>query len=388
MSIRARMTLSVFAVFLVGAIVIAFFMRSSYQDALDSAAQLTVSRAATIFSELLEADTAKLSATLTGLSGDDTYRALYLAKDREGLQAAAAPVFKQLKDEFQITHWYFETPETSATVFLRVHRPEQFDDGLKRKTYVKAVETKGFGTGLELGKTAVALRAVHPYYAEDGTTLIGYLELGQEIDTFLEQIKEQTGDEVAMLLKKDKMDEKAWGDYVAQKGLENSWADQDTYVLAGSTSDEVAKDVGDVDGVSVPAEGVVTGIVNEGDRTEVRGAFPIKDASGEEIGVMFVEHDITEQANALFVERLTIMGVVIAMMLAVTVVIIILMNSLIFGRLAAMMSGMEDISTRLAGGDFEVHYTPDGTADEIGRFEEFFGRFIDIVASTFKQFTK
>ena len=50
-----------------------------------------------------------------------------------------------------------------------------------------------------------------------------------------------------------------------------------------------------------------------------------------------------------------------------------------------MVATLEDVSTRLLGGDYDVEgaITPSGD-DEIGKSEEFFGRFLDAVAQTLK----
>lgn len=381
--------LSIVLVFVLGAAGIALAMQRSYTEALDKAAHEIVATTAITFAQLEEADTAKLSAALRSMLTNDTYRGLYTEGDREGLYAVTSPVFDDLKKDFQITHWYFETTETSPTVFLRVHRPEQYGDALKRKTYKAAVESKGYGAGLELGKTAVALRVVHPYYAEDGTTLIGYMELGQEIDQFLEQIKRQTGDDTALMLLKEPMDEAGWADYRKQKNLENNWADAEDFVVAAATTEEAAEDANtyDEDITALPDEGDVVGTFDEGGLEEVRGIIPVKDVEGTIIGALYVEHDITVASAALMQERLLILGFVLLMLVIVTAIIIVLMDRLIFRRLNGMIEGMEDISTRLVGGDFDVHYATDARNDEIGHFEDFFSRFIDTIAGAMKQIT-
>jgi hypothetical protein len=38
----------------------------------------------------------------------------------------------------------------------------------------------------------------------------------------------------------------------------------------------------------------------------------------------------------------------------------------------------------VAGGDFDAHFEPDGTSDEIGTFEAFFARFMDLISATLK----
>lgn len=389
MSIKVRMILSVVAVFVIGAAGIALAMQRSYVSSLTSAAQASVEQASVMFQELEMADTAKLASTLTGLIENEEYRDLFVAGDREALQAVASPLFDRLKDEFLITHWYFETAGDPGTVFLRVHKPEQFGDELARKTYLSSVESKSYGSGLELGKTAVALRVAHPFYGADGRTIVGYMELGQEIDQFLEQIREQTGDDVALLLLKERMDAAAWAEYRAGKGLEDNWNENEQFVVASASSDRVAADAisADADIAALAQAGETFDNVEEGGTAIARGMFPVRDAAGETIGAVYVRHDITQTAAALRTERLTVLGFVLGMMFLVTVVILLLMDRLVFNRLNGMIEGMQEMSTRLAGGDFDVHYTGAGSSDEIGRFEEFFARFIDMVGGTFKQFT-
>jgi hypothetical protein len=62
---------------------------------------------------------------------------------------------------------------------------------------------------------------------------------------------------------------------------------------------------------------------------------------------------------------------------------------LVFRRLRRMTRAMEDVSTRLAGGDYEVGGTvrPEA-ADELGRFEAFLGSFLATIGATLRQLEK
>jgi hypothetical protein len=46
------------------------------------------------------------------------------------------------------------------------------------------------------------------------------------------------------------------------------------------------------------------------------------------------------------------------------------------------------MSVRVAGGDFDAQFVPDGTYDEIGEFEEFFARFMDLMSQTLKSLVR
>jgi len=389
MSIRAKVILWITVVFVVGAAAVALFMQQTYQANVQQAAQNALVQDARVFAQLEANETAKLSSTAFALETNDEYRAPFVAGDRAALVAKTEPVFAQLKKDFSITHWYFESTGESSTVFLRVHKPAQFGDALKRKTYLEAVKTSAAASGLELGATAVALRVVRPYYAADGTTLVGFMELGQEIEGFLTGIKEQTGDDVGLLLAKGSMDSSGWAAMRESAKLDNNWEAQKDYVLAATTDPDAVDQMkfsGALD--AVPDEGEILGEYTVGGRQEVHGVFPVKDAAGARIGLIYVKHDITPVAVALRDSMIKVLGAVLAMLVIVLAVVIILMNSLVFGRLDHMIAGMEAISTRVAGGDFDVHFESSGKSDEIGKFEEFFAGFITLMASTLKQFSE
>lgn len=390
MSIRVKVAAVITAVFVLGAVAVALFMGQYYDQRVEEAAMAAVSNDRAVFMQLQADDTAKLSSTALALAQNDAYREAYLAQDRERLLELASPVFEQLKADFDITHWYFESTADKGDVFLRVHKPAQFGDTLKRKTYLTAAETKAPSAGLELGATAVALRVVHPYYAADGTTVVGYMELGQEIEEFLGAIKSQTGDEVGLLLVKESMDSSGWAAMRTSAKLEDNWDDQPEYVLAAAT-DEAAADemVFDRAVADVDAEGEIVGTFERADgSTVVRGVFPIEDAVGTRIGLVHVSHDITDTASALQGSVLKVLAAVVAMMVLVLFLVIVLMNRLVFGRLDAMIAGMEDISLRLMGGDFDVVYSADARKDEIGAFDRFFAQFLAVVTDALKQLSQ
>ncbi len=386
MSIRLKTVLSIVLVFVLGLVSLWFFLEQSYTTRVDAAAKSAIQTAATAFSRLEKAEADKLSSTLIGLQSNAAFRDPFLAGDREALNAAAQPVFAGLKADHSVTHWYFESVPPSGTVILRVHKPEQFGDVLTRKTYLAASTNETQSAGLELGKTAVALRVVRPYYGADGK-LIGYMELGQEIDSFLADIKQQTGDEVGLLLSKESMDSSGWAAVAKQNGDRDNWNDQEDFVLAGSTSEELAAEIIKTENLTaVGKDGKVFGVF-EGDAggSETRGAFPIVDAAGTQIGLMYIQHDITAVVDEIAATRVRMMGAVVAMMVVVLGVVLLLMNGLIFKRLNHMISDMEGISTRVAGGDYDVSYTPTGANDEIGHFEQFYSDFISMVGGALKQ---
>ena len=121
---------------------------------------------------------------------------LYLRGDREGLYNLLAPLFSQWKDR-QIVHLYIENPD--GTVFLRVHKPENFGDDITyRGTASTALSERHITSGVEIGPNRLGVRGVAPMYSAEGQ-FIGLAEVGVDFDEkFVEGLKESTGADYTM----------------------------------------------------------------------------------------------------------------------------------------------------------------------------------------------
>jgi hypothetical protein len=245
-----------------------------------------VRRTAEAFQKLEKADVDMLSKTLDRLVADPALVGPFLARDRQGLLAAAKPIFDGLQAETHITHFYFLDPEPARTCFLRVHSPATFGDVVNRYTFTQAITTKRIGYGKELGKTAFALRVVKPI--RSGDRVVGYMELGEEIDHFLERMKAQTGDDFGLLVDKAQVDRKE----LARVRNDDRWDERPDVVLVHSTMwDEARIDLG-MPLAKLPATGGVLEEWQDQGRSFVGGAFPVKNATGQVVDALFIRHQL------------------------------------------------------------------------------------------------
>jgi len=152
-----------------------------------------------LFYTILTADAKGLARAQIGLSRLDPQLRLFARQDREGLLNATRPIFTEIRQKNNITHMYFINPD--GTVFLRMHKPEQFGDRLTRATYLTAKETDQTAYGLEMGKNFFSLRCVTPVFYLGKA--IGFIEVAEEIDHIFQQMKEITGNDVSVFLKED-----------------------------------------------------------------------------------------------------------------------------------------------------------------------------------------
>lgn len=385
LSIKVKITVAVVACLVAIAAANAILAGYNYGRDMAYAGEQAVGVAARSFVSIEKREIDKLSTTLDALAGEPAFAAFMSLRDRDRLLEAAAPIFRELKTRHKVTHWYFIDPAPARTVFLRVHRPDLHGDVVDRQTLLAAIRTGDTAAGKELGQTAFALRTVRPF-APQGK-LLGYVELGQEIDDFLQRMKAETGDEYALVVQKRFLDEAAWA---ATRGeRRNNWGDDPEVVSVDATRSEPGVVGTSADVRDVPDGGRYLGRLDRGSRHFVRGVVPVLDAAGQRVGGLFVLHDVTALHDRLVSEQVNVVLLIGAVAVVVLALLYVLFEVLVFRRLSRMTRAMQRVSVRLAGGDYDVGGTLEpSTPDEIGKFERFLASFLSTIGSTLRELEK
>lgn len=245
-----------------------------------------------------------------------------------------------------------------------------------------------------------------------GATSVGPVTEPKAAQTYLDSMKEITGADYGLMLAKDGLQQATYEAAREKAGLPSNWDDRQTYVLTAATDEAAAENMQiDTAADSIPEIGKLIGVENgacsktchgavtgEGDFWGVRWStdsisrahtvFPIADEKGNVVGVVYEIEDISRAADAARSSMVQTIIVITTGLLIATLMIGWMLDVLVFKRLRNMIVSIEDLSVRVAGGDFDAHYEPDGSTDEIGHFEQFFSRFIDLVSSTLKSLVK
>lgn len=130
----------------------------------------------------------------------DTIRTSFEGQNKRELYASARDIYQKLNQNLDLTHMYFIRPD--GTVLLRVHDYGRDGDRIDRATFKKSAETHMPVYGLEFGiKKNYTLRVVHPWYVRG--KLIGYVELGKEIDKIIEEYTSLLNTQVYMAVNKE-----------------------------------------------------------------------------------------------------------------------------------------------------------------------------------------
>lgn len=149
----------------------------------------------------------------------------FMDLNKEKLFNDTKAIYNNLNLNNNITHFYFI--KTDGEVFLRVHDFKRDSDVIKRYTFLKAKETATVFSGVEFGiKKNYTLRVVYPWIVEG--QLIGYIEIGKEIDKVMQTLSDQLGIEVAIAVEKAEYKETL---KLVQKRLETFLQTKTQYIV-------------------------------------------------------------------------------------------------------------------------------------------------------------
>jgi HAMP domain-containing protein len=376
-SIRTKVLIVLLGCLALGVFGVIALMHYSFERNSRALAGESVNGAQRLFSILEAREISKMKAVSDLLLTNPQVRDAFAAKDRDRLLALTAPLYSQLKSE-GITNWMFHTPEPNMIVFLRLHNTAKFGDALNRYIDKQAVSTHAVVTGNELAKAGFAVRILRPFPDAQGN-VTGYVEFGEELGQFIHAMKDQTGNDYGLLLNKKYMDRQFWADSSKVWKRRDNWDDNPNFVVADKTTatESIFAFHGDL--ASMPEQGEVLERFQEGKSVFVRGIFPVRDASGNTVGAMFVVRDISSFYLVMkHTQQVLILVTVVALALG-TLLVLTLLTRLVFRRLDHIVV----VATRVVGGDYktEIHVSSD---DEVGQFELLFEQFrrvfVDVLA--------
>ena len=307
--IRRRVFIPVIAGFVVLTVTIAASFRWYQSHHLHQAVVDRLETVAKAFDNQQSADAEVIGAFVDILKEDVRLRQAYLAGDRERLLTVALPIFDELRLKHRITHFYFHDPKREC--FLRVHEPNRYGDVIQRITMTTSAKTGKPSQGVELGPLGTfTLRVVHPWKV--GDRLIGYIELGEEIEHILPRIKDLAGVDLIVTINKAYLDRAKWDKGLKMMGRKSDWDKFSDFVIVDATLPEIPEQLDELLRIphSVHAGQVVTASVGH---SQYRGGLlPLIDAGGRDVGDLATLLDVTEDTHALNVALLAVVATALA----------------------------------------------------------------------------
>lgn len=375
-SIRFKLIVPLVAGLALIAVAISVLMRFVHLRGVEQAALHEVQQAASALASIEADEQDRLSALLDVIEQDESMADAFARGDRVALLAEAAPLLRRLRDAHGVTHWYFHPADPAAGAWLRVHRPDVHGDVVKRPSLKRAMATGAEARGIELGRTAYAVRVVRPW--RQGGKLLGYVELGSDIQNFLVRLTRLTGDEFGMLLDKRQLDRISWQRVT---GRPVTWEARTELLEVANTSGDASLLAGLDRMAQVPRAPALIGREDRDGRSWSRGAFPLLDGEGKVVGAVVERHEITPLLAGVDELRLQVVVLVVLLASALAALVIFLMETLVFEPVARMTGKLEDLPERMARGEWKELENSPPSDDEMGRFEAFLDKAMAAVGS-------
>ena len=226
-------------------------------------------------------------------------------RDRAALLRLSAPIFEQLKRENKISHLYYHLAD--GTNLLRVHHPEEYGDRIERFTLTEARRTGKPTMGNEQGPFGTCtLRFLVPW-VNDGE-LLGYLELGIELEDVMQRVHALIGGDVLVTLDKQLLDRDQWERNQRNGGRSLRWNEFPSVVVVGSRG-PLSAALGGYLRQSQPQKPPETFEIDHASRVYRAIARPLIDVRHQRIGQIIILLDITEPARRAFAAGAWVLGV-------------------------------------------------------------------------------
>ena len=247
-----------------------------------------VAAVAKLVDQKLGKDTNLMQAVLRTMMDNGALEAAFASRDRDALTREAGPLFETLRADHRITHLYFNSPDLVNV--LRLHSPGEFGDLIERATMTKARDQGKAVHGLELGPLGtLTLRLVTPW--KRGGGVLGYLEIGEEIEYLVEEIRDSLSVDLFVLVDKRFLLPQQWHHGLALLNRQGSWDRFGSHVTVAQTTAQVPSALNDNVLASLRAGGAE--VFEDGNRALHLAMLPLVDAGGRRIGDLVVMRDIT-----------------------------------------------------------------------------------------------
>lgn len=207
----------------------------------------------------------------------------------------------EFKKRFNITHFYFHLPNKQN--LLRMHQPTRYGDLINRYTLLEAERTGAVSSGLELGTLGtLTLRIVKPIFQDN--VLIGYVELGKEIEDLLKTIQYHHQVELILLIKKKFLNKTLWENGMNMLKRTHKWNQFTHYVLSYSTQAYLDASMNIIIQNKIKHNYELVSQLEYKGQTWSMINTPIKDAENKNIAELVILNDIS--ASTALLKQLTL----------------------------------------------------------------------------------
>jgi diguanylate cyclase (GGDEF)-like protein/PAS domain S-box-containing protein len=206
-------------------------------DGISHDAEMQAHIATTVYQSDIETDVNMILPIMEMIQDNEKIREAFARRDHKALLQLTTPLYEHLSQKHHITHFYFTNPDRIN--LLRVHNPPRYGDEINRHTTLEAERTGQLSYGLELGTVGTfTLRVVMPWYHQG--KLLGYLELGEEIDHIVTKLRNLLKLDIYVFIRKNLLDAPKVAEMTQVLGRNFSWERYPDYLLVSAPEVEAA----------------------------------------------------------------------------------------------------------------------------------------------------
>jgi PAS domain S-box-containing protein len=242
--------------------------------------------------------------------------------DKEYLYKTWRPIYEKLNVEYGINHFTFM--DKFRNRILSVHIPEQSEGIVSRHTILKAEHTGRVAWGIELEMSSLeipTLRVIQPVLRD--SSIVGYVELGEDIDGLLREIHERTNVHLIATVFKENIDQERWVKTMIVLNRKADWDKLKDEAIFYTSSDELPSSLTSaLNGKGL--ESICNGLrISFNDKIWQVSKISITDAAENAIGHIIIMVDSTSILESF--TKTTIIGVLI-----ISILLVVLLSLMYF----------------------------------------------------------
>jgi signal transduction histidine kinase len=257
----------------------------------------------------LDKDTNLMLATMRALMTNREVESALRQGDRQALARLGTSLFTTLRDEHRFSHLYFTGPDLIN--LYRFHSPAEHGDRIDRSTMTQARDRQAPVHGLELGTMGtLTLRLVMPW--RDQTGLLGYVEVGEEIEHLIDEVRSSLSVDLLVLVDKHYLQQDQWlrGQQLMKRS--GDWQRFASHAALAQTTDALPAALDDATLRQLQAGRTVE--IRDQGRSLHLALVRLDDAGGRHIGDLVVMRDISRLESAFLwsIVAVMLLGLLVA----------------------------------------------------------------------------
>jgi diguanylate cyclase (GGDEF)-like protein len=290
-SLKKRILLPLFTVGWIVFAIGSYFMNNIETRQMHETVQQQAKAMQSHLQSAVKSKTEMMAASLSFVAQDSQLIAALKSGDRQHLLELSAPVYKRLHQQYNITHFYFH--DAQRVNLLRVHKPEKNGDAINRFTALGAEKNDALFSGLELGPLGTfTLRSVLPVFEAD--QLVGYIELGQEIDTIIEEMRSMFHVELFLLVEKQYLAQGEWEEGMRMLARESNWQLLSNSVIVSRTMRNIPLSLLNSVDLDTAGEGIqIQDDTGLDEHNYWSAVIPVQDVGDRPVASLVMLHDMT-----------------------------------------------------------------------------------------------